>query len=250
MKSKHRLAIFTTAALLLAAVWLHSHRVYALIGAHFSYGFAQKATLEVEQEYWKNLEKGEVSASFGKVSIFANPPIPTPFVDIAVGIGAGFEYFDLGSAASFKLQVEGEEASGKLQSISSPFLGPEVAIELAIPAVPVNPRARLLYAFALPSLKGEYTHQKKTSPVKIPLTARGLRYAVGLSYSPIPLLTLYVEHEWARNTLGLSSVLDEVKNTVADVDEKLREVVDDVAVEELSGTIHRQGFIVGIQAGI
>ena len=233
----------------LAFLGLFSQRAYGLVGAHLSYGFAQKTKFEVDQEEWKHLEGQNILASFGKLSIYANPPLPIPFVEIFVGVGAGFEYFDL-SNTSFDLQLEGEEITGQLHGINSPFLGPELTVQFSIPVVPVSPRGRVFYAFALPTLKGDYTHEGDTKPVKIPLTSRGLRYAAGLAFSPIPFLSFYVEHEWSQNKVGLSSTLDVAKNVAAKADENLRKLTDELTVGEFSGTFYRRGFIVGVQAGI
>lgn len=237
-------------AIALLVMVVCSQKAWALVGASFNFGIGQSVDLEVKQDSWKKLEEERVTATYFKLSVFGSPPIPTPLIDLNIGLGIGYENYDLGNP-SFDLEHDGDQIVGTLGSLKNPFIGPELSVDVIIPGISIGPRGRILYAWGLPSLEGTYKigdDDKKT--VKVPLTSKSLHYAAGIVISPVPFVSVFIEHEWAKNTVSLSSTLKTVKNIASSVKGKTLKLSDDISVEDFDMTLRRKGFIIGVQAGI
>ena len=223
---------------------------YGIVHTQFSIGLGQKAQVHMdESKLIKNFHKKHIYGDIYKLSIHATPPLPIPMLSVGLGLGLGLEIFDLNRHKyDFQIKEDTEKISGQLTKLKSYIIGPEMSLSFAIPGIPISPVARVFYAFSAPKVSGFYKKSSKKKNVTIPLLARGLRTAVGVNITPLPVISFFAEYVWSQDKIELSHSLEAVKG-LADTT-KYFDLDGYIEIPDLAFKIKRQGFLFGIRAGI
>lgn len=268
----------TTVLPLIALVMLMvSSRAYSLVGGQLQIGASNKVKISSQNPRLSAMKDKDYRVKYYKMGVYVSPPIPTPFLDIGVGVGGSYEDYDLRSEVykgfkplgfgsctgalcinrnlidsfltgvqSFQLteDLESETLSGTLNSLKGFYLGPQIMVSASIPGISAGPTVRGQYAFAKLNLNGTVNIGDDKEVVKIPVVGRGLRYAAGFHFSPIPLVSFFVEHEWTKDTVGLSSTLKALASQAA------ARITDEVGVEDFDLKVSTRGWIFGVRVSL
>lgn len=240
-----RLYIFFFALVLCISVEA-SHNAYGLVKVNLGTGFGQNAKLTFQD---KDLEKfnPELASSHITLSVLASPPIPTPFVDIGLGLTGGVDWYDF-AKVKYHMSNEDDEPRAYFDKITSYFVGPELVVSGEIPAVPVSPRLRLAYTGSLQTLGGTIRDDNSSKEFEISLHGHGPRGGIGIEVSPLPLLAIFVEYELGLEFVSISKkipndIIGAVNRT------KFFKNVDGENFKDSGYNSLRQGFVVGAQVG-
>lgn len=144
--------------------------------------------------------------------------------------------------------VESTALAGTLNTLKGYTGGPQVIVSATIPGLSAGPFVRGHYVFAKHDIAGTVLADETTHHLSIPIIGRGLRYAVGAHFSPIPLLSFFVEHEWSSDQLGLSSVLKQLAGQIHE--QAVFKVSDKFNVTDLDFKLTRRSLLFGVKAGL
>ena len=250
---------------------------YGLVGGQLQIGASNKVKISSQNPRLSAMKDKDYRVKYYKLGLYVNPPIPTPFFDIGLGVGGSYEDYDLSSeeykgfkplsfgsctgtlcinrhlidrfltgVQSFQLteDQESETLSGTLNSLKGFYLGPQIMVSATIPGISAGPTVRGQYAFAKLNLNGTVNMGDDKENVKIPVVGRGLRYAAGFHFSPLPLMSFFVEHEWTKDTVGLSETLKALASQAA------ARLTDEVGVEDFDLKVSTRGWIFGVRVGL
>lgn len=259
----------------------------ALIDAGLQFGASNKVQILPKSTNLDHFQDKDFKGKFIKLSVHGSLPIPTLIFDIGIGLAGSYESYDLGSATfeGFNLPLHGlsedKACSGILdcfnlysnnfQKIMGRFLatddsaqstmlagtlntlkgytgGPQVIVSATIPGLSAGPFVRGHYVVAKHNLAGTVMADKTTHQLTIPIVGRGFRYALGAHFSPIPLLSFFVEHEWSSDQLGLSPVLKQLSKQLDE--QAVFKVSDKFNVTDLDFKLTRRSLLFGVKAGL
>ena len=274
--------------LILAFILIASPSIAQALDAQLQLGASHKVTITPHSENLDHFKDQNFKGSFVKLSVHSGLPIPSPLFDIDIGLAGSYESYDIHQTfTGFELKQAPTQLcsnvlscmnqyadsapliinrfmatddnddsqdqptsslTGELTTLKGYSVGPQVMISASIPGISAGPYIRGQYVIARFNLASTISQDDHTSHLNIPIVGKGLRYAIGAHFSPIPILAFFVEHEWSNDNLGLSSVIKQVANTIEG--HTSYKLSDKFRIQDLSFNLKRRSITVGIKAGI
>lgn len=150
-------------------------------------------------------EKDEVSAQSMQAAAYVNP-IPLPIVTLGFGLGFAYDSYDINDNVAATASSGAVTGAAVFDSLSGFSVGPEVFVGASLPLMDLMPYVKAGYYVSLIGGDADFSLISGAQTVdqtgkKFGLMGAGIHYAVGLSYSPLPLLSVLVEMSFGDDSL-------------------------------------------------
>ena len=224
--------------ILLTILFTYNSKAQAIVSTQIGYAVGQNSSFKTTQQVLKQYELSKVKTDILSLKVTFNPPIPSPFFDIGIGLAVSKE--------SYKLPDYKDELSFKMSSFSG---GPLFSVLVSFPLVPISPMLRVQGT----SSGINFTSKNKSYELDLPnlkskKVSYGYKYALGIDISPLPVVSFFIEYEWSHDYVKLKAK-QEVISYLKHYDQSSA-MNDLLEINYLKYKIYRSGFNIGVKAGI
>ena len=161
-------------------------------------------------------------------------PLPLPMITLGVGLFFSTETYDVDGKQGMNAEVGGVTVLSAFDELTGYSLGPDIFFGVSIPGIDLMPYARVSYALAAITAKGSVTSGGITEKnVEQAMVGTGVHTSIGVSYSPLPLVSILAEYEFGTDTLEVPELTQ-----------------GDLTTPKVEGEMASTSFLLGVEVGI
>lgn len=183
-------------------------------------------------------DQNEATSNQLKVAAHINP-LPLPMVTFGVGLFFSTENYDVDVTKHGVSTTEsGVQISVPFKELTGYSVGPDFFLGFSIPGIDLMPYARMSYAIAAITAKGDATTNDGTNEFTeadsdFAMVGKGIHTSIGVAYSPLPLISIMAEYEFGEDTMEIPELKE-----------------GSVVIPALEGTMKTSSLLLGVEIGI
>ena len=208
-----------------------SSQAYAILDFQGLYGFSKTASFS------GGLDGDDASGTQMKFAAHINP-LPLPMITLGVGLFFSTETYDVDGKQGMNAEVGGVTVLSAFDELTGYSLGPDIFFGVSIPGIDLMPYARVSYALAAITAKGNVSSVEggdlvTEENVEQAMVGTGVHTSIGVSYSPLPLVSILAEYEFGTDTLEVPELTQ-----------------GDLTTPKVEGEMASTSFLLGVEVGI
>ena len=208
-----------------------SSQAYAILDFQGLYGFSKTASFS------GGLDGDDASGTQMKFAAHINP-LPLPMITLGVGLFFSTETYDVDGKQGMNAEVGGVTVLSAFDELTGYSLGPDIFFGVSIPGIDLMPYARVSYALAAITAKGNVSSVEggdlvTEENVEQAMVGTGVHTSIGVSYSPLPLISILAEYEFGTDTLEVPELTQ-----------------GDLTTPKVEGEMASTSFLLGVEVGI